>query len=126
MVAGVPAKVIKTTNPDLSDEQKDKIMKRLMPELKETLRFKGYKPTDVKYNFTYKIKTKGNPKVVLAFKIQGDTKKAKTVFFDLSKLKVIGVQDSLSDEVRNFLRKRGIRFKPIYWRYTADRGLYTQ
>lgn len=126
MVAGVPAKVIKTTNPDLTDEQKDKIMKRLMVELYDYLSFKGIKTNDVKYDFTYKIKAKNNPKVVISFKIEGDAKKTNSVFFDLSKFKVIGEQDSLSDEARNFLRKRGIRFKPIYWRYTADKGYYNQ
>lgn len=126
MAAGVPAKIIKTTNPNLSDEQKDKIMKRLMSELEEYLSFKGLKTSDVRYDFTYKIKPKGNPKIVLTFKIEGDTKKADSVFFDLSKFKLIGIQNSLSDVVRNFLRKRGIRFKPIYWRYTADKGFYNQ
>jgi acetyltransferase-like isoleucine patch superfamily enzyme len=37
--------------------------------------------------------------------------------FDLAGSRVVGVQDGLSDEVREFLRRRGIRFRPFAWRY---------
>ena len=36
-------------------------------------------------------------------------------------LRIFGLQDSLSDELREFLRKQGIRFAPIYWRYKKQR-----
>jgi acetyltransferase-like isoleucine patch superfamily enzyme len=38
-------------------------------------------------------------------------------FFDLEKERFDGVEDGVSDEVREFLRRRGIRFRPILWRY---------
>lgn len=37
--------------------------------------------------------------------------------FDLGGARVVGVQDVLSDEVREFCRRRGIRFRPFAWRY---------
>ena len=47
----------------------------------------------------------------------------KTIF-DFNTYVITGPQDKLSDEIRNYLRKKGIRFKPIHWRYTADEGKY--
>ena len=44
------------------------------------------------------------------------------VVFDVGAYRVHGEQDAVSDEVRNFLRRRGIRFKPIHWRYRGWRG----
>ena len=37
--------------------------------------------------------------------------------FDLAGRRVSGVQDAFSDEVREFCRRRGIRFRPFAWRY---------
>ncbi len=37
--------------------------------------------------------------------------------FDLATSRVFGVQDQLSDEVREFCRRRGIRFRPYAWRH---------
>lgn len=125
IVAGVPAKKIKAVDRNLSPEKKDRIMKRLMVKLKELLKFKGFNPEDVIYTYRYHPRFYSKS-VVLTFNIPGNVKQPKGVMFDLTNYKVAGRQDALSDEVRNFLRKRGIRFKPIYWRYTADEGFYNQ
>ena len=37
--------------------------------------------------------------------------------FDLAAARVFGAQDELSDDVREFCRHRGIRFRPFAWRY---------
>ena len=37
--------------------------------------------------------------------------------FDLQASCIVGAQDALSDEVREFCRRRGIRFRPFAWRY---------
>jgi len=37
--------------------------------------------------------------------------------FDLNASRVYGKQDALSDDVREFLRRRGIRFRPFAWRH---------
>ena len=39
------------------------------------------------------------------------------VVFDLTNYEIYGEQTPYTDEIRNFLRRRGIRFKPIHWRY---------
>jgi hypothetical protein len=64
--------------------------------------------------------------VTLAFSCTGsreDLPPGKVVM-ELTALEVIGEQGPESDEVRNFLRRRGIRFKPIHWRYRRDAGLH--
>lgn len=42
---------------------------------------------------------------------------AGTTVFDLQSSRVFGDQDLLSDEVREFCRRLGIRFRPFAWRY---------
>jgi hypothetical protein len=37
--------------------------------------------------------------------------------FDLAASRVLGVQDERSDLVRELCRRRGIRFRPLAWRY---------
>lgn len=44
---------------------------------------------------------------------------AGVTLFDLAAGRVVGPQDALSDEVREFCRRRGIRFRPYAWRYGA-------
>jgi hypothetical protein len=48
--------------------------------------------------------------------------KHKASIFDLLNKTVIGQRDMLYDEVREYLRKRGIRFSPILWRYKEGLG----
>lgn len=125
VVAGVPAKKVKTTNTNLPLEKKDRIMRGLMVELKELLEFRGFCPADVGYSYDYDPETFSKP-VVLTFNASEEKRQKNSIIFDLTNYRILGKQNSLSDEVRNFLRKRGIRFKPIHWRYTADRGFYNQ
>lgn len=42
---------------------------------------------------------------------------AGATLFDLGESRVFGCQDLLSDEIREFCRRRGIRFRPFAWRY---------
>jgi acetyltransferase-like isoleucine patch superfamily enzyme len=125
IVAGVPAKIFKKVNTALSAERKDEILKRLMAELKEFLKYKGFDPEEVVYQQDLDLQ-KASEKVYLAFNLSGKMDSSVPVIFDLTNYKVTGTQNPLSDEVRNFLRKRGIRFKPILWRYIADKGMYSQ
>jgi len=125
-VVGVPAKKIKETNPDISKERKDGIMKKLIPELKELLEFKGFNSNQVRYVYKYMHSKETETKIILTFELGEKKELRNKTIFDLANYKVIGKQNQLSDEVRNFLRKRGIRFKPIYWRYAADEGFYNK
>ena len=45
-------------------------------------------------------------------------------YFDLLAYRVTGPQTPLADEVRNVLRKFGVRFEPHTWRYRADVGRF--
>lgn len=124
VVVGVPAKEIRKVNRNLSPERKDEIMKRLIVELKEILEYKGFNPDDVVYLKEYDASKLVKP-VILSFNVLSQNAGLHSVIFDLTNYQVLGRQNAFSDEVRNFLRKRGVRFKPIYWRYTADKGLFT-
>ncbi|MHC4183812.1 MAG: acyltransferase, partial [Planctomycetota bacterium] len=125
VVVGVPAKKIKTTRINLPPDKKDRIMRTLMGGLKELLQFKGFNPEDVGYSYNHDARIFSKP-VVLTFNTKKDDRQGNSVIFDLTNYRVLGKQIPLSNEVRNFLRKRGIRFKPIHWRYVADKGFYNQ
>ena len=127
VVSGVPARVVSHINTDLTRVQKDHIMQRLMPEMSDILRLQGFDPETVVYVSTYDCRTATQAKVILTFEIINlPDSLERPVIFDLTSFHVYGSQTRLSDEVRNFLRRRGIRFKPIYWRYTYDKGFYVQ
>lgn len=127
MVVGVPAKPTSKIDIELSLEQKDRIMRRLMKELWDEVSYRGFDSQNVQYFLEYNPSRDGIVPVVLCFSKVGDRKQLpKTVIFDLTNYEIIGKETPLSDEVRNFLRRRGVRFKPIFWRYEADRGLYNQ
>lgn len=125
VVAGVPAKKIGDVNRPTSPEAKERIFKRLMQEMREEI---GEQPEGVPVLFQKKLDTASliSPAIVLTFAVGGEdifTLDGVTVF-DLSAYRVLGSESAASDEVRNFLRKRGIRFSPIYWRYRRDTKLY--
>jgi acetyltransferase-like isoleucine patch superfamily enzyme len=136
LVAGVPAQVIRRIVPPTRDEQIE-IAFRLMPELGEVLRQRGYAVSFGGEKRVERIEVVGKggvwfvprwtseavrgmePRaVVLTFADDrvGQIREGLTVF-DLAASQVIGEQDELSDEVREFCRRRGIRFRPYAWRY---------
>lgn len=124
IAVGVPAKVIGKTSRELSDEQKDRIMETVIQDIREILSYKRLDSKNVIYNFNCDL-DKISAKVVLGFEFKGKRKESQIVF-DLKKYEICGKEDRYSDEIRNVLRKRGIRFSPIYWRYSADEGFYNQ
>jgi acetyltransferase-like isoleucine patch superfamily enzyme len=131
----------------LSPDDKHSLMKELLNLLSDTLRFKGYggeiKEEDaflmmdiskgeeigvIIYGkqidesiFKVLERVKTDRAVLLSFNFSVEKKLVeegrRVSFFDLEKERFDGVEDGLSDEVREFLRRRGIRFKPILWRY---------
>jgi len=127
VVSGVPARAVAHVNTSLTKAQKDHIMQRLMTEMADILQFHGFNPKTVVYIPTYDCRTATEADVILAFEIINlpDSLDRPTIF-DLTEFRVYGPQTRLTDEVRNFLRRRGIRFKPMYWRYTHDKGFFVQ
>lgn len=46
----------------------------------------------------------------------------KITIFNLDQKRIMGIEDSVSDLLREFFRKRGIKFSPKYWRYKYKAG----
>jgi acetyltransferase-like isoleucine patch superfamily enzyme len=131
----------------LTIEQKDAIMRNILFKFIPVLEDKGYmvKEKDIddcmnleiekegkSFNLVYgrdigkdtinllQKNNKAKRIIILGFNIELDKEaldKAEFSVFDLSKKSVSGPRDLLSDEIREFLRKRGIRLSPILWRY---------
>jgi len=126
-VCGNPARVIGRVEGGLSFEKRERIVRRLLKEMKKAFaEHEGFDPESVVYLPHYVAGSERDGMVVLTFTVPENVDKSglRCVIFDLQKLEIHGVQNEASDEVRNFLRRRGIRFKPIYWRFVGERHLY--
>lgn len=124
VVAGVPAKVVRHIEADTPIEKKDRIMQRLLPELRCLLSEQKLDPDGFVYEVEYRGKIKKG--VVLTFLVNDVSESDQTTVFDFSQKQITGPQNRYTDEIRNFFRKRGVRFKPYLWRYTHDVGLFNQ
>jgi acyl-[acyl carrier protein]--UDP-N-acetylglucosamine O-acyltransferase len=126
-VAGNPAKIVNRIKPQLTPDKKNQIINRLMNDMsKELIESDILNEGDFTYSRTLADVDLTKRKVVLSLNVPEKIPKLPrgVVLFDMERLKVYGEQGLESDEVRNFLRRRGIRFSPIYWRYDRDKGLY--
>ncbi len=126
-VCGNPARVIGKVSGSMAFEKKDRIVRRIIKEMKQYfLQEKKVDPNSVMYTPDFVIDSKHNDKCILTFSAPDNLseKDIKCTLFDLGTFNIYGKQNTTSDEVRNFLRRRGIKFKPIYWRYTGERYLY--
>ncbi|MCL5958544.1 MAG: hypothetical protein M1358_04365 [Chloroflexi bacterium] len=127
IVSGNPAQAVGKVNTVLSEAQKDRIVRHLMTEMEESLRFLGVDTGSVVYLPSFDCLEPTKAEVVLTFQPTNlPDSLGRPVVFDLTAFQVHGSQTRLSGEVRNFLRRRGIRFKPHLWRYTHDEGFYVQ
>jgi acetyltransferase-like isoleucine patch superfamily enzyme len=134
-VGGVPAQVVRHIE-EPSRERQVEIVRAQLPELVQTLRESG---RDVSERNEGDVAILGlgtgesirfvpewnaaaisgaDRTVVLTFAEEEiSTVTPPTTVFDLNGSRVHGKQDALSDEVREFCRRRGIRFRPFAWRY---------
>ncbi|MBI5620483.1 E3 binding domain-containing protein [Candidatus Saganbacteria bacterium] len=146
LAGGVPAKVIKSSDhypKRLTPEQKDALLKGIIVELVLKLKDKGYgveekifsdrlaltvRRSGVEAKIVYssaldaeivrQVMEGTNRLIIIGFYL--DLKGldgTELSVFDLTARSATGRRDELSDEVREHLRKRGIRFTPILWRY---------
>ncbi len=124
--AGVPAKEVGRVNPPKSIEDKERILSRMLEELYMELDLMAVNPNTVRYCKSVQVSAVSSAEITLCFELIGDVAelRAGAVVFNLSNYQIYGNQTQLTDEIRNFMRKRGIRFSPIYWRYTHDENLY--
>lgn len=126
-VCGNPARVVGHVAGGLSIEKRERIVLRMLKEMKTLFSENGrVNPENVVYMPRYLAGSKQRGKVILTFSTPDriDEDSLDCILFDLQKLEILGVQNEISDEVRNFLRRRGVRFKPIYWRYMNEQHLY--
>jgi len=126
-VCGNPARVVGNVADSMDFNKKDRIMHRISKDMAQYFSQEGkVDPDDVVYISKFVDNRKNNGKYVLAFSVPDNLSEddIEYTLFDLDRLVIYGRQNTESDEVRNFLRRRGIKFKPIYWRYTGEKHLY--
>jgi len=131
LVGGVPAQVIRHVVAPTPAEQTAIVRERLLPELAAALRESGYGVTHDAD--TLRLADGAVVRFVPEWTAAGDTTDGRTVIltcaanaapppetvtvFELIAGRVSGMQDELSDEVRELCRRRGIRFRPFAWRH---------
>lgn len=118
VVSGNPARKVADVERLVDPERKERIAKRLLSDMQAALadRLPG---GSVVYCRRFEPSVVGTASVVLTFDPGGvdPGDDDGLVLFDLTAYRVLGRQTPDSDEVRNFLRRRGVRFTPIHWRY---------
>jgi acetyltransferase-like isoleucine patch superfamily enzyme len=126
-MSGNPARIVGRIQSELTFEKKERIVIRLIKDMKRHCKSEWSINQDniiYMHKFSQGYKTKGKLIITLNTPDKVNEKDLNCILFDLKSLTVHGVQDEVSDKVRNFLRRRGIRLKPIYWRYTKEKSLY--
>lgn len=122
LVGGIPAIELPASKiypRKMDDRGKEKILLDIYNE------FLAKKIKEKKEHYLYVFNCSGempNGKrtVLLVYYCGFEGDKHVTVF-NCSQKRITGVQDKLSDELREFLRKRGIKFSPLLWRYKRKR-----
>lgn len=136
LVGGVPAQVIRHVVAPPRAEQVAIVRDRLWPELAAVLGERGY-AVNARSGDALQLELgdsavvhflpswamqdslpRARRAVILCFAeaVPSDVPPGVTLF-DLAESRVVGVQDDLSDDVRELCRRRGIRFRPFAWRY---------
>jgi acetyltransferase-like isoleucine patch superfamily enzyme len=136
LVGGVPAQVIRHIVPPSRGEQIGIVRDRLMPDLTAALRERGRQVSHHAEGDTVTLELvegaavqflplwdsatlpKRRRVVVLTFAdAAAPVAPPGATLFDLAAGRVVGIQDELSDDVREFCRRRGVRFRPFAWRH---------
>lgn len=124
-LSGNPAVIVGKINTSSDIRRKKSITKRIVQTMYQENQRVDINENKVVYYDLIDKKTKISGKVLITLSVDEEFELPKqTVLFDLNKYEIKGEQNILTDEVRNHFRKRGIKFKPIHWRYKADRGFY--
>ena len=135
-VGGVPAQVIRHIARPTREQQIALVRQRLMPEIATALEASGYqiarrdegdaftldlgKGAAVQFVATLRPADipRGGRVVILTFADDATpTVPPGATLLDLQGYRILGAQDALSDTIREFCRRRGIRFRPYAWRY---------
>jgi acetyltransferase-like isoleucine patch superfamily enzyme/glycine cleavage system H lipoate-binding protein len=124
---GVPAKATGSSSHKLSDSRRLDLARRMIDDLHELLALRGHEVsaieddgfevegTRVAFSASYRGGVDA-PAVVLALDVRGDVPEGVAVL-DLLGRSVHGSGGVVLDSVREFCRKRGIKFEPGPWSY---------
>jgi acetyltransferase-like isoleucine patch superfamily enzyme len=124
---GVPAKATGSSSHKLSDARRLELARRMIADLHELLALRGHEVSPVQddafevegtrvlFAESYRGGVEA-PAVVLALDVRGDVPDGVAVL-ELLGRRVHGSGGVVLDSVREFCRKRGIRFEPGPWRY---------
>ncbi|HEX2346331.1 MAG TPA: biotin/lipoyl-containing protein [Gaiellaceae bacterium] len=127
---GVPAKVTGSSSHKLSDTRRLELARRMIDDLHELLALRGHEVSAISegdprgfevegthVSFTPAFRgTAAAPAVVLTLETLDDAPDGVAVL-DLDARRVHGSGGAVLESVREFCRKRGIRFEPGPWRY---------
>ncbi len=127
---GVPAKVTGSSSHKLSDARRLELARRMIDDLHELLALRGHEVSAIsegdprgfevegtQVSFTPAFGgSAGAPAVILTLEMRGDAPDGVAVL-DLVARRLHGSGGVVLDSVREFCRKRGIRFEPGPWRY---------
>lgn len=117
IVSGNPARPVGRMEQPIPPDRKERIAKSLLRQMNDDLADKIPEGA-VLYQQTFDPEDHGDAEVILTFDCAGHEDAVEgVVLFDLTNYQVYGQRTPTSDEVRNFLRRRGVRFSPIHWRY---------
>jgi acetyltransferase-like isoleucine patch superfamily enzyme len=134
LVGGVPAQVIRHIAAPSRAEQ-IALLRVRMPELAAALGESGHSVSESATGDGVRLETSGGQAVVFAPAWPAALPEVKRTvvlcfvdgelpavppnitLFDVQGSRVAGVQDRFSDAVREFCRRRGIRFRPFAWRH---------
>lgn len=143
-VGGVPAKVLrKNIKRNLSPVEKDHIMRGILSEFIDLLVFKNCLVKELPQTDAYLVSLPDGSERTLIFLPDDCSSQAPAIpdrsivlsfgqdlpaigqmsFFNLSSNLFSGVEDRLTHEVRNFLRRQGIHFQPYGWDANYKHGL---
>lgn len=129
---GVPAKVTGSSSHKLSDARRLELAQRMIDDLHELLALRGHEVsaigegdprgfevegTQVSFTPVFRGST-AHPAVVLTLEVRGEAPDGVAVL-DLVGRRVHGSGGAVLESVREFCRKRGIRFEPGPWRYSG-------
>jgi hypothetical protein len=129
---GVPAKVTGSSSHTLSDARRLELARRMIDDLHELLVLRGHEVSAIGEGDPRSFEVEGTqvsftpvfrggvtqPAVVLTLEVRGEVPDGVAVF-DLIARRVHGSGGAVLESVREFCRKRGIRFEPEPWRYSG-------